>query len=86
MHHTSVRQFFPKLPGRGGQHKTKLGEEGWRRIKILLFSGGYSGLQRVLQNFTEGYIIYINKVVISVCLFVCLSDHNSETPEPIQSE
>ena len=45
----------------------------------------YSGLQRVLQNFTEGYIIYINKVVISVCLFVCLSDHNSEPMEQFAS-
>ena len=27
--------------------------------------------------------IYIYKVVISVCLSVCLSDHKSVTPEPI---
>ena len=43
------------LDGGGEHHETKLGKEGWWRKKmrkgLLLFSGDYSGLQRVLKNF-----------------------------------
>ena len=28
-------------------------------------------------------IFYIYEVLFSVCLFACLSNHNSETPRPI---
>ena len=63
MHHASVWKLFPPLPWRGGgKHMTKLCEKGWRRISMrgdyyCLQKTDYSGLQRVLQNFTEGYII-----------------------------
>ena len=36
-----------------------------------------------IKNKTLFDCIYIYRVVISVCLFVCLSVHNSETPRPI---
>ena len=58
MHHTSVWQLFPQLQCSrgGGQNKTKLGEKGWRRIKIkLMFSGDYTGTReyyRTLQRDT----------------------------------
>ena len=41
-------------------YKTILGEDGYGRIKIregLLSSEDYSRLQRLLQNFTEGYVM-----------------------------
>jgi len=38
---------------------------------------------KVFIVFIFDIYIYINKVVISVCLSVCLSDNNSGTAEPI---
>ena len=48
----------------------------------LDFSGSLSEDDIHIGHTAKGYYFYIYKVVISVCLGVCLSDHNSGTHGP----
>ena len=50
---------------------------------IVLFCSDAFSVVWIYQERLVCWGIYIYKVVISVCLFVCLSDHNSGTPGPI---